>query len=172
MKQFKKFITVGYVFFVAFSVMSVGVLAKTDIPMENGDILTIYEENENYTGDGSTIVEFDFNQSFHAYPDFDFLKTPYAVNYVDNVIPLSMSENEIRINFSEKPTSIYISVYDTTTDEYVTSGTYGLIYLCNISSEITISDLQPGHSYSLRFASEGIEKNISGTISMTSASDE
>lgn len=164
MKKFKKIISIGCAAIMAVSIMSVSAFAKTEIPLENGAVLTIYEDDENYPVAGRRTANFGFSQLFSAYSDFDYVQTPYTVNGVNNVIPLSSSESSIRISFTAKPTTFYMALYDTTTGSYMTSGTNGLMLMQNTSSRYTISNLPSGHAYSLRFAGSGQKGRISGTI--------
>ena len=157
MKKFKKVIAMCLATVMALSVMCVGVSAKEVHHLKNGVTLTTYDDGE-YTPRANLIrtVDTTFNTTIAKFP---------SSTLVGNNLSLGSQESNLEIYFTTRPTgSCYFSLYDITTDEYLTSGTnymYGPIYMNDI---YTLSGLTGGHKYRIRMAGAGSSCQIAGSI--------
>ena len=157
MKKLKKTIALCLSVVMALSVLCIGASAKEVYQLKNGVTLTTYTKDE-ITPRVSLMrtVDATFNKTIAKYP---------SSTLIGNSLALGTIESTIEIEFTTRPTgSCYFSLYDMTTDEYLTSGSnnmYGPIYMNDVYK---LEGLTGGHKYRIRMAGAGSSCRVAGTI--------
>ena len=162
MKKFKKLLAMGLAVMASVSAMSMSAFAEIVTPLPGGGEFVIYEEGDVLPpGALMRTADFTFNQTFPAYPSSALLNTPYTVNNINNVIPLSSSERNIEFNFDDSPSSCYVWLYNVDTGSYELNGaTMGL----HASEHYSFRNLPAGTTYRIRFSGPTYSsKTLSGS---------
>lgn len=144
----------------ALSASCVTAFAKTEIPLEDGAVLVVYEE-----GDKIPMIKmardtlFSFDSSFPAFPSYNYIHDSRG----NEVVRVPSDDDSIRITFSQKPDTFYINVYSQAKGKYITSGTNGLQMLRYAATAFEITNIDSGN-YKIGFAGSGSAARIAASL--------
>lgn len=150
MKKLKNFLSIGLATISAMSFMSIAAYAKIVKPLPNGGEFVIYEKGDVLPAAAhSRTADFTFSQTFPKYPDKLTLQTPYRVNNISNVIPLSTGEKNILFHFDESPDDCYVWIYNVDEGVYELEEEYMGMYT---SEDYEFRNFPTSTSYRIRFS--------------------
>lgn len=153
--KLRKIITMGIAAIMAVSAMSVTALAEEVVELDNGAIITIYQEGE-YNGPIPRTADMTFSQTITS-------KLTYLsdVDTGSSILSLSDDETEMVLKFNEALSfDIYMTIYDVTLSSYTlnNNGPY------ETPRVITISNVPSGHKYKMGITVSSGSKKIQGTV--------
>ena len=164
--KLRKIITMSLAAVMAVSAMSISAFAKTDIELEDGVIMTIYEKGE---VPDSIPVPYDvdqeaFSQIIGKFPSW----SPLTLSRTGKTsLPLDSSQNVIQVDFDDNNqySRGYQGLYDITAGKYLIDPNGDHLdgpFL--IGSTLTFSNLTGGHSYRIMFSSTSAKTLASGKV--------
>lgn len=164
--KLRKIITMGLAAVMSVSAMSISALAKTEVELEDGVIMTIYDKGE---VPDSIPVPYDvdqeaFSQTIGKFPSW----SPLTLSRTKKTsLPLDSGQSVIQVDFDDdnEYSRGYQGLYDITAGKYLIDPDGDHLdgpYI--IGSTIRFSGLTGGHSYRVMFASTSSNTLASGIV--------
>ena len=164
MKKFKKLITTGLAAMMAVSAMSVTVMAKETVPLNNGVTLEIYNSAVDTIPDvpvATDIDNFNFNLTIPAYPKFVFVESTSGVRNMT----LDKGQSVIQMSFDEIDRFKYYTLYDVTAGDYIAGSSTSMVKLSAFSNDVfRFTGLPGGHTYRVTLAHIWEVSGVQGSV--------
>lgn len=150
----------------AICICSINAFAKVEVPLENGATMVVYESEDEIPEIRTTraLPLVISNSFFPAYNSYE-----YAYGE-DNISAIPMgSNNVIRVQFTKKPSSFYMGLYNSTLGRFIQSESGDdFQHVRTSSNTIDFTNMSQFATYRLAFAGDGEQAVIKGTINVTS----
>lgn len=166
--KLKKLFTMSIAAIMAVSAMSISAMAKEEIALENGVIMTVYAPGESvddaYSKTRAAISNAPFSVTVPKYPNYTYVELNSGVSEI-----LLNGQDCIKLTFNtqqNKYTSGYQGIYDCDLHKFLKdmdgndfSGPF------QIGSTLSFSNLTDGHSYKIALATNSGSRLAVGTLS-------
>lgn len=162
MKKFGKIIAACLTSAMLVSALSLSAFAKTEVPLNNGAVLVLYDEGDEIPVQ-PRIARTNFSIDIPFYPDFGYVKL--STNKTS--IPLDIGHSSLNFEFTKRPGQSYMGIYDVTAGEYITTGPASAGHMdgpYNFGKTFAIKNLTGNHTYRVCFGGYSSKGSASGIL--------